>query len=1108
MHEFHEISLTPFFNLDGVAASGDLGGGTLDGEFAFPAESFRPKGDVPFELPSFEPGAKNCMVPGGQKIDVPEGSYSALFILGTSVLGGSSCELTLDFAEGPASERFRLTDWGWVPQYGERVAARSDFRYGASGVVALPVSLWCQAVFLPPSRKLRSVTFGDSYNMRIFALTLGTASHEPAGCVLLEYLLDRLGGRNKEALEFNTLYRSLMDIYHFTDEPGLIGGLAEIQNELLRKISVEDLFDYDGGKIRAVIDELREPLETIKLKASERLGEGKRKSPLKITLLGHTHLDAVWLWPRNVTLAKAHRTFSRNLERLERYPGVTFCQSTPLFYEWMEEHYPEVFEGIKKQVAAGRWELVGGTWVEPDGYMPTGEAMVRQRLFGQRYFLEKFARLSEVAWIPDTFGMNANHPQIIRKTGGKYFFTTKLMWNYDNEFPYQHFLWEAPDGSRVLALQSPIGCGAPPGPHEGLEESVRKHNLLLEPGASVKVNARSPLVPPELQSDEFIPRTLAIYGEGDGGEGPSDKMFSRAETLAILPEYDHGTAGEHFRLMEEKYGDRLPVWNDELYLENHRGTTTSQGRIKELNRRAEAEILTAEKWSCLNRAVNDRAYPKKDLDRIWKKLLYQQFHDILPGTSVAQVYVDAEMDFEDIFRTSEEIRRGALKDLASTITTMPDAPRSTKFSTGQPLLLFNPLMWERRGTMMIPWGFPGARVIDLDRSEIPCQTIFRDGRHWLLFNVKVPAFGYAQVRIVAGKKPPAVDGVEIDGLKAQNRFYRIELNRDGTLKEIFDKELERNLLSGPANRIQFFKNRPREWSNWNIDPEYEKHELKPPAGGVNIEVIDAGPVVAAFRISSPGAEGGRIVREIRLYRDEKRIDFVTDLDVKYTESLIKAAFPFNAAADFVFTEIPYGVYQRPTVPANAFEKAKWEVWTQKWLDLSGEAFGVTLMTRAKYGFDVKGDRIRLTLVKGGIMPDARTDVFTHRVEYALTSHKGGFRESHAWRKGFEYNFPVAGLLEEEHAGALPPKHSFASTAPDSVCWEAFKPGEEGEGFVIRVYEVEGRDTNATLTLPFQVSKAEEIDFLELERIRDLDAEENRITFSLGHNEIKTLRVFS
>lgn len=1116
---FLPISLENHFTLRSIATAENPAAAALDGMFGLPGDEYPPPGptrllDVEFLFPGSPTGCRDCMVPGGQKVEMPAGRFTALYILGCSVMGSSGCELSLDFAntggEESSREFVRFTDWCHEPQFGEQAAVRTNRCYNASGPVKFPSSIWMQVVFLPPDRDLSSVTLGTSPNMRIFALTAGREPPSIPSSSLLYYILARLRERNEAAANVASHYFAVVDINRLCNDREIEEALCGIKDSLLADISILDLFQYDAGKLTRLFRKHLPRLADLEKEAETRLMASESQSSLSVTLAGHSHLDAVWLWPWNETVEKASRTFSRNLKRLDLHGDAVFVQSSPLFYAWMEERFPAIFTGIKEMVQAGRWELLGGMWIEPDGNMPCGEAVVRQRLFGQRFYLSRFGRISEVAWIPDTFGMHQGHPQIIRKTGGKYFFTTKLMWNDTNVFPYQHFIWESPDGSRVLALQSVLGCSAAPGPHPEIEESVRRHNVLLEKGSSVAVNAASPHVPAEAVSEEFIPEVLCIYGEGDGGEGPSEAMYQRANTLARLPGYDHGTVHGHFRLIEEKYADRLPVWNDELFLECHRGTTTSQRRIKELNRKGEAALLSAEKWAALSRFLCSAPSRKAELDEAWKRLLFNQFHDILPGTSISQAYVDAELDFDRLLSTCRRVERDALEALASRVDTMPsrELGGSGKFATGRALVLFNPLAWERTETLAIPWGFPGVMVKGSDGEELPCQLVAgREGSR-LLFRIAVPPLGYTQVRLLGGPASAAAESdLSIEGPILENRFYRITLSDSGNIAQIFDKNLGRDLLDGEANHVRFFRNRPEQWSNWNLDPRYEEHELVPEGEAV-VEIAEAGPVAASFRITKPAPDGGKLVQTIRLCSNEPRIEFFVDLDVRFNESLVKAVFPFRMDADFVTTEIGYGTCRRPTKPSSDFEKAKWEVWTQKWLDLSGPRGGATLVNESTYGFDVKGDTIRLTLVKGGVMPDLETDLGRHSIRYALYSHEGGFSDCHAWKRGYEFNFPVAAVLEEDHDGDLAPGGTLGSVSDPGVCWEVIKEAEEGEALVLRLYEVEGIDrSGVALTLPFRVKRAEEIDFLELEAAGPVESEGNRIFLDMGHDEIKAVRVF-
>jgi len=1116
---FLPLSLEEHFTLRSIATADVPASGTMDGMFGLKGEELPAPGpvnflDKDFLFPDRGPGLMDCLVPGGQRVAVAPDRFGVLYIVGCSIMGSSSCEVSFDFDEAGegacTAEILRLTDWCHEAQFGEQRAIRLKECYNVYGPHEFPGSIWMQVLFLPPGRNLTGLTFGSSPHMRIFAATLGREPADLPPSSLVRQLLVRLRERSEGAAAAAASYFLIEDIHRLTADSAIETKLNQLRQELLVAIPADDLFRRDDEKLTGLLDGFGRSLSELKKEALERLRAAEPRSDLSVTLAGHSHLDAVWLWPWNETVEKASRTFSRNLKRLDRYEEAVFVQSSPLFYAWMEERFPDIFEGIREKVRDGSWELLGGMWIEPDGNMPCGEALVRQRLFGQRFYLSRFGRKSEVAWVPDTFGMHGNHPQIIRKTGGKYFFTTKLMWNDTNVFPFQHFIWESPDGSRVLALQSAVGCGAMPALHRELEEPVRKHNVLLAPGRNAAVSCASPRLPDEVISEDSIPEVLCIYGEGDGGEGPSEAMVQRAETLSHLPGYRHGTVHSHFETIERKYGHRLPVWNDELFLECHRGTTTSQRRIKELNRRGEAALLSAEKWAALSRFLCRRPTRKSDLDQAWKRLLFNQFHDILPGTSLSQAYVDAELDFERLFQTCDEVRREALAALAARIDTLPgpEQCRAGKFSAGVALLIFNPLAWERHETMSMTWNYPGVCVRDRHGRELPSQVVPGGEGSRLLFRVEVPALGYTLVRLAGGPaRAPAKSDLSIEGRVMENSFYRIKLNDEGNIGEIFDKALQRNLLGGDANHVRFFTNHPEQWSNWNIDPDFEKHELIP-EGDAQVEIVERGPVAASFRVTRPAVGGGRLIQTIRLPAHERRIEFETDIDVRYNESLIKVVFPFDMDADFATTETAYGTYRRPTKPTSDFEKAKWEAWTQKWLDLSGPRDGVTLVNESTYGFDLKGGTIRLTLVKGGIMPDPETDVGRHRIRYALISHEGGFHDSHAWKRGYEFNFPLVGVLEEDHAGDYESEGSFGFLSGDGVCWEVIKEAEEGDALVLRFYEVEGIDRkDVAVTLPFRVKRAEEIDFLEIDVSAPVRSEGNRILLDVGRNEIKAVRVF-
>ena len=1122
--EYLPLDLSHYFNLKAAALAEDPQKERIDGHHAIRAEEMPGPGrvtllDVPFLFPPTREERPDCMVPEGQEIPVPPGTFDALYVVGTAVLGSAACRITLAFAGGGQEgerleELLRFTDWCRRARFGELEAVRANYRYNPAGLAAPANSLWLQVVPLPPGKRLAAVTLGPCPNLRIFCITLGRGPVSTGPEHLLHFVIQRTGAGGETIQRFDTLYRELLEVHYLFPDRGVDRALREIRDRVCAELSPEELHAPDAKRVRALLAEHLPRLEELERETVRPAPLPEGAFPLSVTLLGHSHLDAVWLWPWNETVEKAARTFSANLERLRRFEGAVFAQSTPLFYEWMERYRPAVFEGIRERVKAGRWEPVGGMWVEADGNLPSGEALVRQRLLGQRYFLSRFGRVSEVAWVPDTFGMHANLPQLLAKTGARYFFTTKLSWNQENIFPYEHFLWEGPEGSRVLALQCPVGCGESPGPRPDLAEQVRGRNPLVRPGAEAVVCARSPFLPEEAKSGEAIPEALVIYGEGDGGEGPSDKLFHRAAVLCRTGAYRHGTAHEHFRRIEARYGDRLPVWKDELYLENHRGTFSSQARIKALNRRAEAALLDAEKWAALRAALGGPAPDRAALERAWKTLCFLQFHDILPGTSIPQAYVDAEAEYDGIFRFAREARDGALPGLLARLhRDGGGAARDRSFPAGKRLFLFNPLSFDREDTVEVPFAWPRVRVEDLEGHRLPSQVIRREGEYRLCFRTKLPAFGYAAVRLLAA---PAEDRVpreedpaaaRAEGRVLENRFLRAEVDGEGHLSRLYDKVLGKELLSGPANALRFFRNRPAQWSNWNLDPEYDAHELRP-EGEVRIETADPGPVAAALRIHRPAPEGGRAVQEIRLCREERALRFFTEVDVRFRESLVKVSFPLTAAADHVNTEIGYGTYPRPLRPESPFERAKWELFAHRWIHVPGEGYGVVLSTRTTYGFDLKEGHPRLTLVKGGVEPDPDTDLGVHRFEYLLAVHEGGFEEAHAWRAGLCFNHPPAALLEHDPELDVPDALSFLSLSPGNLCLEAFKPAEdEGGGYVVRLWEVEGKAVErASLVLPFEVEAAEEIDFLERAARGEVNVSGTVLTFPVAAHEVKAIRI--
>ncbi|MDH5175013.1 MAG: hypothetical protein OEW43_07150, partial [Elusimicrobiota bacterium] len=511
--------------------------------------------------------------------------------------------------------------------------------------------------------------------------------------------------------------------------------------------------------------------------------------------------------------------------------------------------------------------------------------------------------------------------------------TTKILWNDTNKFPFNVFLWQAPDGSQVLSYLGIRGYGSFPRPYiEDLEKFKEQNRLLTEQHVFDSGKDMAPLS--NLFSEDYIKEIAYIYGEGDGGHGPTPKEVNSALALTSLKPWRHDTIFNYFQQLE-KYRDKLPVWNDELYLEYHRGTYTSQAKIKELNRKSEALLLSAEKFSSLAKLFGS-PYPQSDLDQAWKILLFNQFHDILPGSSISEVYVDAEKDFNVLQKIGQDVLSSALGNLSQIIDTR---------GRGQPLIVFNPLAWERKDMVRIEWGREPVTVINPEGKQIPSQVVTEDGKNYLIFPAELPSLGYSVFRIL----PTAAEyknSLRISTGLLENEHLKVSVNRMGWLSSIYDKENGQEILAGEGNVLQAFQDKPERWDAWNIARDYERHPLKMPTP--EIKIVEQGPVRCTLRIRRD-FQSSKFVQEISLYQGMRLVELRLKADWQERQTMLKVAFPINVNSEKLIAEIPYGVYYRPTRPQSSMEKAKWEFPAQRWVDLSEDDYGVSLLNRSKYG---------------------------------------------------------------------------------------------------------------------------------------------------------------
>ncbi|MBW4696631.1 MAG: alpha-mannosidase [Aphanocapsa lilacina HA4352-LM1] len=791
-----------------------------------------------------------------------------------------------------------------------------------------------------------------------------------------------------------------------------------------------------------------------------------------IALLGHSHIDMAWLWTVPETKAVIERTFRSALGLMEDHPRLDFAQSTAQSYQWLERERPQLFEAIRQRVDDGRWELVGGMWVEPDLNLPDGESLIRQVLYGKQYFQSRFGRDIRVGWNPDAFGYTWQLPQIYKKSGIDYFLTTKLDWNDTTQFPHRIFWWQGPDGSKILTYFS---------------------NLL---GAQIEAvpmakKARA------YEKDTGYPKLMWIYGVGDHGGGPTRDMLDQAERLAsspVYPKIEKTTALAYLEQLAaaDPKARRFPTWNSELYLEFHRGTFTTHAGQKQKNRRMEVTLAEAEKFSAAGKVLQSTAYPAAELEAIWKKVLFNQFHDILPGSAIPAVYEQADREWREAQDAGEDLRTGALRALAAQADTQ---------GAGLPVVVFNSLATPRDAPVALPApdNLRGAQLVAVDRTgkSVPIQA---EGE-WLHFwAAGVPGIGHKVFWLRPADAPaPAMAGLE-------NAYLRVEVDpRTGDLASIFDKRTGRETLNGPGNQLQFFKDAGQYWDAWNIDPDYEKHPLEAPTL-VALQTVEQGPVRTVVRVVRRFRQS-TFEQDLILYREAPHLEIANRVDWQERHVFVKAAFPLAVRSEQATYEIPFATIERSTLRDTPARKAQWEVPALRWADVADARSGVSLLNDSKYGHDARrtdtGTLLRLSLLRGPEWPDPKADLGEHAFRYALYPHPGDWRTAATVQAGLDLNTPLHALPETAHPGTLP--ESFLQLNNPQVVVAAWKQAEDGKGWILRLYESQGRPAAARLRLAIPVRSVVKTDLLE-RPIAALAVQDGQASLQLGPYEIQTIRV--
>ena len=817
-------------------------------------------------------------------------------------------------------------------------------------------------------------------------------------------------------------------------------------------------------------DELEAAAKAARKRLAPLMKLGNAPTTPLIGLVGHAHIDVAWLWPLRESIRKAARTFSSVLALMDAYPEFRYIQSQPVLYEMIEEHYPELLPRIRKRVKEGRWEPNGGMWVEADSNVSGGEALVRQFLEGRKKTQELFGYTGDTLWLPDVFGYSAAMPQILAGCGINNFVTSKINWNDTNRFPYDTFLWRGIDGTEMFTHY--ISC-------------VRGgYNAEPYPETLQHVWERIP-------QKELNDRALLSIGWGDGGGGPTREMLehaAREKDLEGCPKAEFINVSEFLEGMRERDVD-WPRWVGELYFELHRGTYTSQARTKRYNRKLEVLFRETE---CLATMAMDEtdAYPHEALQTLWRSFLTHQFHDILPGSSIAKVYEDAEAEYARIEGELTAMRDAALDKLGEAFT--PD-------SEGNAWLVANTLAWPREDIVYIEAGGCSCAV-DAEGAPLRCQQV--EDRRAVL--VQTPGIGVAAMALrdrETGSKSP----FKYAGKTLETPHYRVQFDKAGKIASLFDIAADREVAQ-PDRRLNDFytaEDMPMDWDAWDIDLDY-RDRVTAEDRLESREMVTGGPLMLTLRSRYALGRNSSLVQDMTFYAHSRRIDFKTEVDWNEKHTLLKVGFPVDVHNDTWRNEIQFGHLVRNRHMNTSWDSARFEVCAHKWVDLSEADYGVALLNDCKYGHDTLEDMVSLTLLKSATGPDPGADEGTHTFTYALLPHAGGFCAETVVREAYALNAPLTAhplTTANGTARAL----EFCAVDNPNVVVEAVKKAENDDAVVVRVYEANGGRATASLAFARTVRKATECNLLEDEQ-QSVKVSEDGFTFSLRPFEIKTFKV--
>jgi alpha-mannosidase len=883
-------------------------------------------------------------------------------------------------------------------------------------------------------------------------------------------------------------------------DPGFVADELTVLSQYLEAFAPEKLdflaikiakIDWDvvadATAFNSFLNTLRQNLQPLAVNLKQR----------NFHLLGHAHLDMAWLWTTEETYDAAQRTFKSVLSLQQDFSDLTFCHTTPALYAWIEANCPDLFAAIGEAIDRRKWEVVGGMWIEPEVNLIGGESLVRQLLYGQRYNREKFGSIATIAWLPDSFGFPWQLPQILQQAGIEYFVTGKLHWNDTTKFPYGCFWWQSPDGTRIFTLMSPPNVAG-----------VMDTNPVIMTNYAV-----------DWEKQTGLTDALWLPGVGDRGGGPTRDMLqvqARWRTSPFFPNIQFTTARDYLTKISRSES-RFPTWNDELYLEFHRGCYTTHAEQKKFNRYCEGLLYQAELFNSVAILLSEKSnrrtaqFPiikendtknldksqevKAKIDKAWKTVLFNQFHDILPGTSIREVFVQAEREWQEAISIGEEILAEALETIAASID-LTNAPNPE----AKPIVIFNSLNWNRSEVVEISVPAGNWEIYNAEGKQIRAQLSANDR---LLFVAEdIPSIGYRLFWLSEKEIRDSGFGIGENyptDFTLENEILRVKIDpQTGDLSSVFVKDTQKEILAGAGNQLQAFQDSGQYWDAWNIDPNYRQHPLAP-SELKSIEWIDRGEIRSTIRVVRQIGKS-EFTQDYILDINSPILKIATTVDWQEERTLVKAAFPLNLEGDYATYEIACGAIERTTKPQTEAEKAKWEVYALRWADLSdnSQQYGVSLLNDCKYGYDSQPNRLSLTLLRSPRWPDPESDRGIHNFTYALYPHQNNWKSAKTVRRGYELNLPLLPVFPTQIQNpkskiSLPSVDSFLDLDSDNLILIAFKPAEdEAQTWILRCYECYGEkaefklQNRLGLEIDRQVNLLEEE--LESDRERNLSIE--------------------